>query len=207
MSVEFAELNEFNFSKDFIAEGIKKANPRPRKRGGRYTKRQKIARQQQVLELYVQRGYSVSKIAELLQVNRNTISNDIKKIDEDLTIQYEKGYASTFVMKQIHRMEVSRSRLIDELEKQTDIKIKLVIEKQVFEIEKWIAATVSRVNNLNQEVIARSTDMANSMAEEYNIHLRWLSPTEALVVTKETYEKINAIIKKDKIQGGSNNPR
>lgn len=48
------------------------------KKGGPYTKQEKEDRQNEVYRLHFEYGSSAVKIAEMLNVNRNTINEDIK---------------------------------------------------------------------------------------------------------------------------------
>ena len=44
------------------------------KKGGPYTKKEQDERRQEVFKLHFEKGYSASKIFEMLKVNRNTIN-------------------------------------------------------------------------------------------------------------------------------------
>ena len=58
------------------------------KKGGPYTTQEQESRRKQVYELHFEKGFSAIKIAEMLNVNRNTINVDIqdwyRKVSEEI---------------------------------------------------------------------------------------------------------------------------
>ena len=51
-----------------------------KKKGGPYSKKDRNLRMEKVSRLHFEYGYSANKISELLNVNRNTINNDIRNM-------------------------------------------------------------------------------------------------------------------------------
>ena len=47
------------------------------KKGGPYTKNEKMKRQNEVYKLHFEHGYSAVKISDMMRINRNTINSDI----------------------------------------------------------------------------------------------------------------------------------
>ncbi len=97
------------------------------KRGGPYSKKQRLDRQNEVLKLHFEYGYSATKIADLMKINRNTINDDINQGYEQLSKDWNKYDIDAWLMKQTKRFESQRSRLFQELEKQENSKEKLAI--------------------------------------------------------------------------------
>src|SRR2546428_14186689 len=63
---------------DFIEENKKLCqNMSEGKRGSRYSKSERETRRSEVYKFHFEYGYSARKIAELLDVNRNTVNGDI----------------------------------------------------------------------------------------------------------------------------------
>lgn len=114
------------------------------KKGGPYTTKEQENRRKQVYELHFEKGFSAIKIAEMLNVNRNTVNADIKewyrKVSEELP-----EYNVSLLLKQIHRLEIQQSRLLDELENCTDVKGRFVIEKILYAINSKIASETSKL--------------------------------------------------------------
>lgn len=89
------------------------------KRGGPYTKKEQEQRRAKVYELHFEKGHSAVQIAQMLVVNRNTISSDIKYWYSQMASQINGKNVVGIVLKQIERLELQRKRLLDEVEKQT----------------------------------------------------------------------------------------
>jgi len=113
------------------------------KKGGPHTKQEQKERKDKVYDLHFEKGYSAVKIAEMLQVNRNTVNEDINywytKVVEELPV-----HSTSLLLKQIKRLETQQARLLEELEKSTEFKEKINIEKLLFTISSKIASHYSK---------------------------------------------------------------
>ena len=69
------------------------------KKGGPYTKQEQEKRRKQVYELHFEKGSSAVSIANELDVNRNTINEDIKFWQMQIASQLEDEDESPIVMK------------------------------------------------------------------------------------------------------------
>lgn len=105
------------------------------KKGGPYTKNEQEDRRNEVYRLHFEHGYSAVKISQLMNINRNTINEDVKYLCSQSVKEFEKQEKGSLVLKQINRLEFSRDRLLDELDKQKMLGEKLDIEKLIFEID------------------------------------------------------------------------
>ena len=114
------------------------------KKGGPYTKQEQEKRRKQVYELHFEKGFSAIKIAEMLNVNRNTINADIqdwyKKVSEEIP-----QYNASLLLKQIHRLEMQQARLLEELENSKEIKEKFSIEKLLYAINAKMTSETSKL--------------------------------------------------------------
>jgi len=114
------------------------------KKGGPYTKHDQNERKNKVYNLHFEKGYSAIKIAEMLRINRNTINEDIKywyaRVSEELPDR-----SSSLLLKQIHRLEAQQARLLGDLEKCTEFKDKVSIERLLFAIISKIASHASKI--------------------------------------------------------------
>ena len=115
------------------------------KRGGPYTKQEQEQRRAKVYELHFEKGHSALKIAEMLGVNRNTISTDIKYWYGQLASQISGENVVGMLLKQHERLELQRKRLLDEIEKQIEFLPKVTLEKMVLDIDNKIANFVSKM--------------------------------------------------------------
>ena len=55
-----------------------------KKTGGPYPKDERVKRQNEVGRLYFEFGYSATKISSMMNVNRNTINQDIKSLYSEI---------------------------------------------------------------------------------------------------------------------------
>ena len=139
------------------------------KKGGPYTKKEQDNRRQEVFRLHFEKGYSAVRISEMLNVNRNTINEDIRYWYSQLAQELKNEDLVSWLIKQFHRLESQRNRLVDELEKQDNIHNKLAIEKLLFHIDDRLAQFVSKIisNNIifsytknDYEIMNRTKEIA-----------------------------------------------
>ena len=116
------------------------------KKGGPYTKTQQEKRRNQVYEMYFEKGYTAVNMAAELDVNRNTINDDIKYWYSQIGSQSGKDFLGGIFLKQIERFEIQRKRLLDELEKQTDFEARFKLEKLLFDLEQRVTTFVSKMD-------------------------------------------------------------
>jgi len=164
------------------------------KKGGPYTKKQRLDRKNEVLKLHFEYGYSATKIADLMKINRNTINDDINQGYEQLSKDWNKYDIDSWLMRQILRFESQRSRLLQELEKQETTKEKLVIEKMIFQIDCQIAQIP--VNNLKKknEIESKALDLVNYWAKKNNWDLRVINTKDLVHTTPKKLEMITKIL-------------
>jgi len=117
----------------------------PIKNGGPYTKKEQEERRLDVYHLCFEENYSAVKIAEMLNVNRNTINEDIKFWNKQFTRDI-KIYDLVSKMKtQIQKMEIQRSRLLEDLESTETFIEKITVEKFINEIDNKLIQIYSKM--------------------------------------------------------------
>jgi len=124
------------------------------KRGGPYTKKDQTARRNQVYKLYFEYGFPAVKIAEKLNVNRNTINEDIKYWYSQIAIESENLHPSYLLMKHIKFLESQKWRLHEELEEINELDKKLPVEKLIFEIENKITHILLKITQNRMSLIS-----------------------------------------------------
>jgi len=115
------------------------------KKGGPYTKKQQEKRRKQVYQLHFEQGYPARKIAEILKVNRNTINSDINSCYSQLALDWKDQDFKKWIVKQLERFELQRSRLYEELENCNTLSEKLSIEKIILDIDQKISQIVTKL--------------------------------------------------------------
>lgn len=114
------------------------------KKGGPYTKKEQDSRRQEVFSLHFEKGYSAIKISEMLNINRNTINEDIRYWYSELA-QELKHDVTTWAIEQFHSFEGQKNRLIEQLEKEELIQHKLAIEKLIFQINDKLSQLITKI--------------------------------------------------------------
>lgn len=108
------------------------------KKGGPYTKNEQDERRKQVLDLYYDKNYPIVKIANILNVNRNTISEDVKHWQMQFAEEFENIDLSTWITSHLLRLESQKIRVLEQAEKIEQPQAKLGFEKMAFNIESKI---------------------------------------------------------------------
>jgi len=144
------------------------------KNGGPYTKNEQTDRRKEVLKLHFEKGYSAVKIADMLNVNRNTINDDIKYLNSQFSEEWKFYDVRSIIMKQIHRFELQRSRLLEELEHQEKFKEKIVIEKMILDIDEKILQIGTKIissNYMKVEPVNELNEINEEDVKQILLHL------------------------------------
>lgn len=115
------------------------------KRGGPYTKREQEERRLDVYRLHFEEKLPAVTIADTLKVNRNTINEDIKFCREQLSNEFGKKELSSRMKKQLHRLEIQRTRFLDYLDEFTTLQERLAIEKSIVNVDKTLNGFLSKI--------------------------------------------------------------
>lgn len=191
--------NEFNISEDFIETNKKFKPDTRRKKGGPYTKQEIIDRKNEVHRLHFDYGYSARKIADLMNVNRNTINGDIdywySKIAYNANV-IDPSYATVV---NLQRLDIQRSRLREQLDKTETFQEKLALERLILEIDSKILNTHNKLINSTRHLLDFSTEKMNDLMKENKKDTRFLTLFDRISVSEKAQEKINKIIKQDRL--------
>jgi len=115
------------------------------KKGGPYTKQEQEKRRNDVFNLHFEYGYSAVQIAKLLNVNRNTINDDIKYWYSELYDEDKSNFSRDWLDKQFTRLELQRARLRKELEEDISLKERLQVEKCITNIDLSISSLIVKI--------------------------------------------------------------
>jgi len=153
---------------------MSKQVPAQIKNGGPYTQREQEERKIQVYHLHFEENKSAVKIAELLNVNRNTINDDIRYWYLQLANEFKAQNLSAKMTKQIQRMEIQRDRLLDALENAESLAQKLSIEKFISEIDNGLVQVFSKMilsGKLNLEPTVNLEEINEEEVKDFTISL------------------------------------
>ena len=168
------------------------------KKGGPYSKENQKQRRDEVFKLHLDFGYSSRKIAEIMNVNRNTINADIKYCYTQIRAQAENLWFEDILNKHVYRLENQRSRFVERLEKTKDFREILLIEKMIFEIESKQIQIVSKEKTSSQTQYDTLIKQLNNLAEKKGDNIRYHLWGDTLEVSQETSEKIKKLVTDDR---------
>jgi len=197
-----------NISDDFLNDGkqfckIQKISRN--KKSGPYTKTEKEKRLQDVCILHFDYGYSARQISEIRPYHRNTINGDIahlssKMFDPD-AYNYPELYLDTF----FERLKIQRTRIRENLDKTSDPKEKMILERFITYLDIQIVNIWFRGANFSQRVSQQLVHSANKFMESHKHSERYLLNDELTKVSQKSYKKITKIIKDDRKNSLQNN--
>jgi hypothetical protein len=188
-------LDKFDVSSEFIEESKKLGQTMPKRNGGRYTKYEQTKRRDEVYRLHFDYGYSARKIAEMMNVNKNTINSDVdywysKILDKTDIMNPEDGIISS-----IERLNLQRNRLREALDKTISFEERLKLERLILESENKIGQMYLRISNslthVGNSVVQAIIDIRNSKEP------RLMPLFNIFSVTEKASKEIDDIRKRD----------
>ena len=187
-----------HIDKEFIQENNKlgKTMQILRKKGGPYTRAERQKRRDEVFKMHFLHGWPASRIAQVMQVNRNTINNDLYMAYPSLYKEWrlKERFMGAYLEKQMARMDWQRARLLEMLGDDTRMEHRLAIEKLILDIDSRLASTMikgaSTSDSIEREVIQR----LNEISDKHKLEVRWISKWQMLKATPRQYARIQAIL-------------
>jgi len=146
----------------------------PVKKGGRYTKKQQEERRLEVHHLHFDEKKSAVEIAELLDVNRNTINEDIKFWYCQFSNQSSGLDINAKMIKQIQKMDIQRNRLLDDLEEVESLDDKIRLEKFISELDYRLIQFCSKAIFTGTENLSPSIQLDDIEEDEIKKFVRYL---------------------------------
>ncbi len=137
------------------------------KKGGPYSKDERETRQKEVSRLHFEFGYSAVKIADLMNINRNTINEDIKYLYSNSKEELKQD-SENFILRQIGRLEAQRNRIIEKIteNKVDDIRY----EKLLLDIDTKINDILLRINS-DKQIISESIEIQEDVIKDIILFL------------------------------------
>ena len=122
-------------SREFSSAPDKEISETQKRKGGPQTEFQRNQRLNQVCKLYFEYGYSAVKIAEMLNVNRNTVNSDIKDLHSTFQSNWENTSTVSILQNHVFSLMAQKSRLREEIDSAKNLSEKLAIEKMILQVE------------------------------------------------------------------------
>jgi len=185
---------------EFIAENkqqLCQTMPISNKKGGPYSKQELEKRRNEVYRLYFEYGYSARKIAELMNINRNTINGDIKhwysKVAKSNDIQPESAIFTV-----LERLDIQRTRIREYLDKTSNVSEKITLERMILDIDSKIAQINHKLAESSNRITNYTITVLNEHMKSTNQSNRFLGFEQKLSVSEPALAQINKIISEDK---------
>ena len=161
----------------------------PVKNGGRYTKREQEERRLQVHHLHFEDNKSAVEIAETLNVNRNTINEDIKFWFRQIPNRTNILDIYSGMIEEIQRKKIQRDRLLDYLEEVDTINEKIRLEKLICDIGNRLEQFFSKLIFSGKENLDSSIKSDDIEEEEIKNFVRDLILSDIYSEFKKMYSE------------------
>jgi hypothetical protein len=160
-----------------------------------YTKSERRVRRSEVYKLHFEHGMPATRIAEIMNVDRNTINNDLKVIYQKALNDYNPDNMSfdEIVEKQLVRLETQRDRLGLYLSDVKDVSAKISIERLIADVDFKLLRTMEKVNHNSDRFFDKVLKGVNKMAEVNNISLRYTSLFELQRISIDSRKSLDEI--------------
>ena len=126
----------------------------PEKKGGPYSKKEQEERKIKVYHLCFEENKSAVEIAELLNVNRNTINDDIKYWHQQLASEFKAQDLTAKMTKQIQRMEIQRDSLLEDLDEVENFDEKIKLERFVSDVDNRLVQLFSKMISSGKSILS-----------------------------------------------------
>jgi len=196
---------DLSISPEFIAENQKLGQtiPKSRKKGGPYSKQDTEARKDEVYRLHFDYGYSARKIAQLMNVNRNTINGDIDYWYSIIGKKWDSLDPDYAVVKKMEILEIQKSRLRQEIDKITNPLDKIAFERLIFDIDSKIMQINLKLTESSSKVHDLATMWLNKWMQKNEKTDRYITWFDVVRLSKKAHERVNQIINEDRKQARS----
>jgi hypothetical protein len=147
-----------------------------------------------------------TRIAELMNVDRNTINNDLKLLYVEALKDYDPEDMSLddILQKQLLRLETQRDRLCLYLCDAKDINNKIAIERLITDIDFKLIGAIEKVKHNAGRFRDEITKEVNRIAEHKKLNIRYTSDFELCEISTESrksLDKLKEEILKEKKSG------
>jgi len=197
MTQVISKDSELDVSQEFIESG-KPSQPHSKKRGGPYSKNERIKRQNEVHRLHFEYGYSAKRISEMMSINRNTINGDIDYLYSKIVSTSNDVDSKKYVIINIQRFNIQRSRLRESLDKSENFQQRLAIEKMIFDIDCKIINIQIKLTDSTKLMHKLGIDYVNKWLKDHGIDAQYMNYFDTIAVSAKASIKISKIIKEDR---------
>ncbi len=172
-------------------------NEKFQKNGGPYSISDRHKRRNEVFRLHFEQGYSATKIADMMKVNRHTISSDIQYGYEKLKKIWTKYDLESIGIRQFQRHENQRLRLEARLEVTDSDRDRIAYEKLIFDIDREIPNLFHKITNTQDMLYYHITKQMNILSEKNNLGMGFVCMHDMFRVSPETAKEVEKLLEED----------
>jgi hypothetical protein len=194
---------DFTVNQEFIEENKKinlnlvRHRQNSRLKFAPFTRSQRRKRRTEVYKLHFEHGIPATRIAEMMNVDRNTINNDLKILYREALADYtpEDMSLDDILQKQLVRLETQRDRLGIYLADAKDVNAKLSVERLIADIDFKLFAAIEKINHNTSRFWDEILKGVNKVAEVKKLDMRYTSLFELRKISIESRKSLNQIKK------------
>ncbi|HET8847657.1 MAG TPA: hypothetical protein VFM20_02605 [Nitrososphaeraceae archaeon] len=191
--------HDFEIDNDFIEEN-KKINLVKHRQDFKgkfapFTKSQRRKRRMEVYKLHFEHGVPATRIADMMNVDRNTINNDLKILYQKALRDYDPDNMSfnDILQKQLFRLETQRDRLGICLTDTKAINDKIAIERLVADIDFKLIGVIERMNYNEVRIWQAVVKQMNRLVEDKKLNVRYTSLFELYEISIDSRKSLNKL--------------
>jgi len=160
-----------------------------------FTKVERRMRRTEVYKLHFEHGMPATRIAQLMNVDRNTINNDLKFLYRQALNDYNLDEMSVddILDKQLVRLEAQRDRLGLYLTDAKDVNNKVTIERLIADIDFRVLTAVEKISHNTGQFWDQIIRTANKIAENNNLRIRYTSLFELQKISIDSRKSLDEI--------------
>jgi hypothetical protein len=181
-----------------LGDKNKKSHPnlvKPRHKFSPFTKAERRNRRTEVYKLHFEHGMPATRIAGMMNVDRNTINNDLKFLYRQALNDYNLDDMSLedILEKQLVRLETQRDRLGIYLSDAMDVTSKVTIERLIADIDFRVLTAVDKINHNTVQFYDQIINAVNKIAENKKLDIRFTSLYELREISIDSRISLNKL--------------
>jgi hypothetical protein len=168
---------------------------KPRHKFAPFTKAERKKRRLEVYKLHFENGMPATRIAQLMNVDRNTINNDLNFLYRQALSDYnlEDMSLDDILEKQLVRLETQRDRLGIYLSDAKDVTNKVTIERLIADIDFRVLTAVEKINHNTVQFYDQIIKTVNNIAENKKLDVRFTSLFELRDISIKSRINLNKL--------------
>jgi hypothetical protein len=180
---------------EFIEENRRSNLVRPRQKFAPFTKAERQKRRQEVYRLHFENGIPAVAIADMMQVDRNTINNDLQVLYRQVGKDWDEISYTDYVAKHVSRLEAQRSRLVVYLSKidQVNIDSLLAVERMIADIDLKLMLSLQKMGQTQNKITEVIINALNEHAEKEKLKVRWTNYDELFKISVLSRKSLDEI--------------